>query len=389
MDRVRYWLGFNRTPGIGPARLRALIQRFGNVEDAWKASPSDLRAAGLDQRTLASLLATRQSCDLDAELRAVERAGAHIILFEDPAYPAALRSLPDPPPLLYVKGSLLEADSRALAVVGTRTATEYGKTMTARIVEPLARAGLVIVSGLAHGIDAVAHRSALRAGGRTLAVFACGIDRLYPPDSTDLAAAITASGALISELPLGTPPGRLNFPARNRIISGLALGVLVVEAGAKSGALITADQALDQGRDVFAVPGNVLSPVSAGTNALIRAGAIPVEKAADILEALRVPYAAPASAPTSTGVALPTGVPPRQADAASPTMPLPAVTDPVEVALLRALGAGPSHVNDLAHACDLPIGQISSTLTILELKGLVRQAGVLTYSLADAFGPEQ
>jgi DNA processing protein len=385
MDRVRYWLGFNRTPGIGPARLRALIQRFGNVEDAWKASPGDLRAAGLDQRTLASLLATRQSCDLDAELRAVERAGAHITLFEAPDYPAALRSLPDPPPLLYVKGSLLEADSQALAVVGTRTATEYGKTMTARIVEPLARAGLTIVSGLAHGIDSVAHRSALRASGRTLAVLACGIDRLYPPDSADLAAAIAANGALISELPLGTPPGRLNFPARNRIISGLALGVLIVEAGAKSGALITADQALEQGRDVFAVPGNVLSPVSAGTNALIRAGAIPVEKAADILEALRLPYAAPAPTPAPTGVMLPTGSSPRRSEAVS----LPAVTDPVEAALLRALGAGPCHVNDLAHVCDLPIGQISSTLTILELKGLVRQAGVLTYGLVDTFGPDQ
>ena len=389
MDRVRYWLGFNRTPGIGPARLRALIQRFGSAEDAWKASPGDLRAAGLDQRTLASLLTTRQSCDLDAELRAVERAGAHIVLFEDPSYPAALRSLPDPPPLLYVKGSLLEADSRALAVVGTRTATEYGKTMTVRIVEPLARAGLTIVSGLARGIDSVAHRSALRAGGRTLAVLACGIDRLYPPDSAELAAAITASGALISELPLGTPPGRLNFPARNRIISGLSLGVLIVEAGSKSGALITADQALEQGRDVFAVPGNVLSPVSAGTNALIRAGAISVEKAADILEALRLPCATPDSAPAPAGAVLPTGASPQRADAVPPAVPLPAVTDPVEATLLRALGAGPCHVNDLAHACDLPIGQISSTLTILELKGLVRQAGVLTYSLAGALNPEQ
>src|SRR5450432_793955 len=239
-----------------------LTDYFGDIERAWFASADQLRSAGLDQRSLQSLLTTRTGCNLDDELKAIVSVGARAITLEDAEYPAPLRNIPDPPALLYVKGSLLESDQKALAVVGTRRATSYGKTMTRGIVEPLAQAGVVIVSGLERGIDTEAHQTALDSGGRTLAVMATGIERVYPSQNQRLAETIQAHGALLTELPLGEPPESRHFAPRNRIVSGLSLGTLVVEAAERSGALLTANLALDQGREVFAVPGNALSPAS-------------------------------------------------------------------------------------------------------------------------------
>ncbi len=365
---LRYWIGFNRAKGIGPIRQRMLTDYFGDIERAWNASADQLRKAGLDQRSLQSLLTTRVTCDLDAELQAVEKAGARAVTLEDVEYPAPLRNIPDPPALLYVKGSLLETDQKALAVVGTRRATTYGKTMTREIVEPLAQTGVVIVSGLANGIDTVAHQSAIDAGGRTLAAMATGIDQIYPPQNHRLAEAIQAHGALLTELPLGEPPESRHFAPRNRIVSGLSLGTLVVEAAERSGALLTANLALDQGRDVFAVPGNASSPTSKGTNTLIQQGAVMVTGAADILDALKL--ASP------------------QFRSRSPRVSVEAVEaqgeNEIEVAILHSLSTEPQNIDDLSQRIGFPVKQVSSALTILELKGFVQQVGSMQFALAGA-----
>jgi DNA processing protein len=356
MDRTRYYLGFNLVNGIGPARLDRLIDHCGSIEAAWHADPDTLAAAGLDAKTIAALLAARRSFDLDAALERAARAGVALITREHPAYPAALAPIPAPPPLLYVKGQLSHADAWSVAVVGTRSPTTYGKEVTRRIVGELAAAGITIVSGLAIGIDTIAHTAALEAGGRTIAVLACGVDLIYPERNVALADRILASGALVSEFPLGTRPTPQLFPVRNRLISGLTLGTLVVEAGEKSGALITVDYALEQGRDVFAVPGQIFSPKSAGTNRLIRDGAGLVTCAQDILAALNLGAAA---AQQEVQVALP--------------------EDPTEAALLDLLSYEPQHVDELRRQIDLPITVVSATLAIMELKGMVRQAGAMQY----------
>jgi DNA processing protein len=288
MDARKYWLGFNVIKGVGPVRLRALRQYFGDLQTAWCASEADLSAAGLDRRTLANVLQARQSIDLDRLVEEVDALGADVLTMDDPGYPALLRELPDGPPVLYVKGTLLDEDQWAVAFVGTRRATVYGRDMTHQLVSALVDAGITIVSGLALGIDAAAHKAALDAGGRTIAVLGCGIDMVYPPEHRNLASAIVDSGALVTEFPPGTAPEGKHFPVRNRTISGLALGVVVVEAPADSGALLTADHAAEQGRDVFAVPGNVTSKASLGANRLIQNGAKLVISAQDILDELNL-----------------------------------------------------------------------------------------------------
>lgn len=355
-DALRYYIGFNMVQGIGPARLRRLLDVFGDVESAWQASAEALRRAGLDQRSLRNLLETRECVDLDRELRRVEAAGVRVLTWEDPDYPRLLREIPDPPPVLYVRGRLEPEDAWAVAVVGTRRASAYGKEVTRRLVDTLARSGITIVSGLARGIDGVAHWAALDAGGRTIAVLGCGVDRVYPPEHRELARRIAQQGALVSEYPLGTPPEARNFPPRNRIISGLSLGVLITEAGKGSGALITADYAAEQGRDVFAVPGSILAAGSSGTNRLIQDGAKMVLEAADILRELNLTMVA------------------EQAEA---RQVLPETE--VEATLLAHLGAEPVHVDDLGQAVGLPIAEVTSTLALMELKGMVRQVGGMKY----------
>jgi DNA processing protein len=359
MNDLRYWIGFNRVVGIGPAKLRALRDHFGNLETAWQAKSTDLREAGLDRRAIESLLAARAAMDLEAQVARVKRTGAQALTWDDAEYPPLLKSIAAPPPLLYLKGSFAPTDEWAMAVVGTRKATAYGREVTRSLVSDLARSGVTIVSGLARGIDAAAHQAALDAGGRTIAVLGHGIDFVYPPEHRKLAEQIIEHGALITDYPIGTAPEGKNFPPRNRIISGLSLGVLVVEGDVSSGAHITADFCLEQGRDVFAVPGNILQKSSRLPNTLIQQGATPVLAVEDILEQLNLAMVV-------------------QHAQAREVIP----ADATEVKLLEHLSAEPVHIDDLQRAIELPIAQVSSTLALMELKGMVRQVGGMNYVMA-------
>ncbi|MBX3086471.1 MAG: DNA-processing protein DprA [Anaerolineae bacterium] len=376
-SELRYWVGFNKTKGIGPVRLRALVEHFGSVQTAWAASPAALRAANiLDDRSLYSLLHTRPTLDLDTELRKLDALHIRVLTLDDTDYPAALRKIMDAPPVLYVRGTLLEADQLAIAVVGTRRATTYGKATSHAIVSALANQGITIVSGLAYGIDAVAHQAALEAGGRTIAVLPCGLDTIYPPEHKALAQRICEQGALVSENPLGEDAERIHFVPRNRIISGLCAGVVVVEAGEKSGSLITADLALDQGRDVFAVPGNIQSQASQGTNRLIQNGAKVVLSAADVLDELNIASHPVRPRPRATsGVAIE-----EPSRTAMDVDAMIEVDDATEAALLRLLATEPRHLDDLALAVNVPIGKVAAALSTLTLKGLVTEIGVREYA---------
>ncbi len=347
---IRYYLGFNCVPGIGPTRLMRLVERCGSVEAAWHASSGELLAAGLDARSSAALLETRRKLDLDAELERVARLGIHIVTREDADYPRLLAEIANPPPLLYVRGGFDITDNWAIAVVGTRSPTSYGKEVTRHIVSELARSGLTIVSGMARGIDSIAHSAALEAGGRTIAVQGCGLDTIYPEGNRALASQIIEQGALISDYPLGTRPLAVNFPPRNRIISGLTKATLVVEAGETSGALITVDFALEQGRDVFAVPGSIFNRTSKGTHQLLRNGAMLTTCAADILEELRLTRA---QAQQEMVLALP--------------------DDPVEARLMAHLSAEPQRIDEIVRASGMGAAEVSAALMMLTLKGYVRE----------------
>ena len=351
-----YWVGLNLIRGIGPAKFRALLDFFGSAQAAWNADGQTLRAAGLDKRALSNLIETRSRTELATVVQKIESTGVSIITWEDSTYPLYLLEIADPPPVLYVRGDLQTRDQWAVAVVGTRRATPYGKLMTRELVTGLVQSGATIVSGLARGIDAIAHQSALEVGGRTIAVLGSGINRIYPPEHRRLATRVTAQGAMVSEFPPGTPPESGNFPRRNRIISGLSLGVLVVEAGRKSGAIITANYALDQGREVFAVPGNINSRNSLGTNRLIQQGAKLVLNANDILEELNMTMV---DEKVATQLALP--------------------TTPEEARLLQLLAGQPCHVDELSRHSGLPVAKVTSTLTMMELKGLVQQVEGMSY----------
>src|SRR5581483_4699983 len=271
-----YWLALTRVVGIGAARFQRLIAYFGSAEGAWQADRLELARAGLDARTASALRELRRQVNPAEEEAALRAVGVRAITLQEDAYPASLRTIGDPPPVLFLRGDLVPADEWAVAIVGTRRATSYGRQVAEQLGGALAQAGVTVVSGLARGIDGCAHRAALAAGGRTIAVLGHGLDTVYPPEHARLAEEIAASGALVSEFPLGTRPDAPNFPRRNRILAGLARATVVVEAGLNSGALITADCALEQGREVFAVPGSILSPSSKGTNALIKDGARPL-----------------------------------------------------------------------------------------------------------------
>lgn len=355
-DHKGYWIAFNKVAGIGPARLAALLETCGSLEAAWRASIQELRAAQLDKRSLENLLLARRQLDPEKEWLHAQQAGAQVLTWDDSAYPENLRQIDAPPPVLYVYGTITEQDTLAVALVGTRRASAYGREVAHKLATELAQHGVTVVSGLALGIDAVAHKAALDARGRTLAVLGSGVDQVYPLQHRQLAQTIEGSGAIISEYPLGTRPEASNFPPRNRIISGLSRAVVIIEAGQQSGALITAKFAADQGRDVFAVPGNILSPGSIGCNELIRDGAIPLLETRDILDYLDLPqFAAQQSARQL--------VPP----------------DPQEATLLGHLSNIPQHIDEIVRAAQISTQQVSSLLTLLELKGLVRQVTPFSY----------
>jgi DNA processing protein len=355
-SRTRYWIGFHLIPGVGAARVERLVDHFGSVAAAWEADELDLREVGLPKDTVAAIVRERRTIDLDAEMNKLDRHGVRAVTLDDDDYPRLLRHIPSPPTVLYVRGTILASDDLAIGIVGTRRATGYGNDLSQRFAIELAAAGVTVVSGLALGIDTVAHRAALEAGGRTIAVFGCGLDSIYPPSNRHLAARIIEQGAVVSEYALGTKPDARNFPVRNRIISGLSRGVLVVEAPLKSGALITTAFAADQGRDVYAVPGSALSANSAGCHELIRNGATLVTSASQILENLDV---AAAQEHSQTRLILPE-------------------TDHERI-LYEIVGATPRHVDELCHDSGLPIQLVNGTLLAMELKGLVRQSGAQHY----------
>jgi len=356
---IKYWVGFSLIPGIGRVRFAQLEKHFGNLETAWQAAPADLKRSGLGSGPIRSIISRRPDISLDAEMEKLDRYGVKVFTWHDPEYPARLKEIYDYPPILYIRGSLLPEDEWCLAVVGTRRASVYGRQITEELVTDLARSKITVVSGLARGIDSVAHKAALEARGRTIAVFACGLDSVYPAENAELARRIIQHGALISEYPLGTRPRADNFPRRNRIMSGLSLGVLVTEAGQRSGAMITAQMALEQNREVFAVPGSILSPSSNGTNRLIQEGAKLVADHNDILEELNL-----------TAVAHQMEI--------SEIVP----ASDTESLLLKRLTAEPTHIDEVCRRTGLSISAVSSTLAMMELKGLVKQVGNMNYTLA-------
>ena len=358
-DELKYWVAFSGIPGIGRVRIAQLRERLGSLQDAWKAPEGRLRQAGLDSRSIDALVALRPRTCLDAQMEEMERYQVNAFISEEPGYPSRLRQIYDYPPVLYVKGNLPAEDDSCLAIVGTRRPTIYGRQVTEEIASDLARSRITIVSGLARGIDSVAHRAALDAGGKTIAVFGSGLDIVYPAENARLAQSIIEHGALVSEFPLGVKPRPENFPLRNRIMSGLSHGVLVVEAGEKSGALITAHQAAEQNREVFAIPGSILSPASQGTNRLIQEGAKLVRNYADILEELNLTVVA------------------QQAE-----IEQFAPADEAESAILRQLSSEPNHIDEICRRSGLAMPDVSSTLAMLELKGIARQVGNMNYVLA-------
>lgn len=360
MNDRHYLIALSMVPGIGPMRMRRLLAAFGAPAAAWAATLPALRGAGLEEKQAGALVALRRTLDPEALPARLEAARTRALVPGDAEFPPALTDLPGMPLILYVRGALTSADEQAVAVVGTRRATTYGREVTRRLTADLVAAGVTVVSGLARGIDAVAHQAALAAGGRTLAVLGSGPDVIYPAEHRRLADEIAESGALVTEYPPGTPPDAPNFPARNRLISALALGVVIVEAPARSGALITADFAAEQGRDVFAVPGSILGGGSDGAHALIRDGATLVTGAADVLEALNLDR--------------------REAQASLRQLPLG--DNDTERALIGLLSADPAHIDDLRRASGLPMPTLNAALTIMELKGLVRQAIPMGYVLA-------
>ena len=345
-----YWFALRSVPYVGNVLFCRLIERFGTPEAALKATPEALMSIRGISRNLAEAISRHDYREAaDRESARVAACGCKIIDCTSAGYPPLLREIADRPPYLYVQGNLIDADP-AIAVVGSRRASSYGLLNTGRLAAELAAQGVAIVSGMARGVDAAAHRGALQQGGRTIGVLGCGVDVVYPQENRRLFAEMKEKAVLISEFPLGTLPLPENFPRRNRIISGLSRGVLVVEAAEGSGSLITAQYALEQGRDVFAIPGNINCHGSRGTNRLIKQGAKLVESVADILEEL------PQAVPNNLAAA-----------------PAPAGLAPEEAAILSLLAREPLHIDDVIASSALTVGEVSAILLRLELKGVISQ----------------
>ena len=356
MDDKKYWIGFNLIKGIGAVRMQGLVSYFGELESAWRASPVDLAGAGLGLKVIERVIQARENVDLDKVWEKIEKQGIKILTWQDEAYPQRLKEIDQPPPVLYIRGEYLPDDLFAVAIVGTRRVTPYGRQITEELSAYLAANGMTVISGLARGVDAVAHQATLKAGGRTIGILGSGVDKIYPPEHRGLAEQMMERGAIISDYAPGTPPEASNFPPRNRIISGLSLAVVVIEAGETSGALITAEFAAEQGREVFAVPGSILAPQSKGTNKLIQKGAQPLLSVTDLMQALDI---------TRVG----------EHKAARKIMP----ADATEAKLLTVLSSEPLHVDEIRNQAELPIEKVSAALALMELKGMVRQVGGMNY----------
>lgn len=350
------WVGFNLVKGIGPTRLRNLLDYFGNADQAWFASRQELEACGLHPKLIDNLLLVRQSGVLEQAWDEILRMDIRLLTWNDQEYPRGLKEIDQSPPLLYIRGDLVEQDQLSVAIVGTRRITQYGRQVTRELATELASHGITVVSGLARGIDAAAHQACLEAGGRTIAVLGSGVNQIYPPENRKMAEQITSMGAIISDYPPGTKPEAVNFPPRNRIIAGLSRAVVIIEAGEKSGALITAAFAAEQGREVFAVPGGLYSPQSRGTNRLIREGAHIYLDIQDLFEILNLSQV---EAYQAARVVLPANA--------------------TEAQLYALLGREALHIDELRAQSGLPVELVSSSLTLMELKGMVRQVGSMRY----------
>lgn len=352
-EDLSYWVATSATPGVGTATFNYLLRKFKTLKAVWQVSDEQVKKLKLDAKTRESIIEFRKKIDPRVYLSKVYEVGIKVVSLVDRDYPANLRQISDAPPVLYYKGTLLPQDDLAIAVVGSRAATVYGRQVTEKLVSSLAASRLVIVSGLARGIDAIAHRAALDAGGRTIAVLGSGVDTIYPPENRKLAEEIVKNGAIVSEFPLGFPSVPSNFPARNRVISGLSLGVLVTEAAVDSGSLITAGQAAEQGREVFAVPGPITSRMSEGVNKLIKEGVHPATEVEDILEILDIER-------KKVRVKIARDQKPG---------------DKTQAKILQVLDGQAKHVDLIARETGMPIEKVSSTLSLMELSGFVKNYG--------------
>lgn len=344
-----YWIALKSVSQVGNVTFRRLLERFGSPENVLRASASEIASVrGVGPTVVEAIRSGEWRKAADRECAAIERGKTKVVPLLSEEYPVLLKEIADAPPYLYVKGDL-RALERGVAVVGSRRASGYGLLATERISHDLAVNGIPVVSGMARGIDTAAHRGALKAGGYTVGVLGCGIDVVYPPENRKLFMEMTENGALVSEFPMEAPPLAENFPRRNRIISGMCKGVLVVEAAENSGSLITAQLALEQGRDVFAIPGNINLRSSRGTNGLIKQGAKLVEGVEDILEEVLPP------------------VSPKKGS------PAPMNLSDEEMVLYRFLTEGPLHIDEIIAKSALTVGDVSAILLRLELKGAVSQ----------------
>jgi len=345
-----YWIALKSVPLVGNVTFRRLVEHFDSPEKVLGSSAAELYASKtVSQAVAASITSHDYRSFAEAECSSIERLGVRIVDFLSPEYPRLLLEIADPPPFLYVKGEISEYEP-GVAIVGSRHATAYGIQATKRLAKELAEQGVTVVSGMARGIDTEAHKGALGAGGKSIGVLGCGIDLVYPAENRRLYDEMAEKGALVSEFPIGTGPHPRNFPRRNRIISGLSLGVLVVEAAERSGSLITANFALEQGREVFAIPGSITSGSSRGTNRLIKQGAKLVESVSDIMEEL-----------PPQGVATRFQVQPKL------------LHSPVEEKILTILGGTPVQIDEIAGKAGLTVQELSVILLRLELQGILLQ----------------
>ena len=391
MEDIKYWVAFHRVSGIGPATFTKLEARFGDLESARRAPVSDLIAADVRPKVAAEADRFRDNNEPDEVMGTLDRLDIQALHLRHPDCPARLAETPMAPSVIYLRsntGMLLQADEQAIAVVGSRDATPYGFEMTRRLSYDLARAGVTIVSGLARGIDSAAHKAALEAGGRTIAVLGSGLDRIYPQRSIPLADKIVQSGALLTEYPPGVSALPQHFPRRNRVISGLCRGVLVFEAAFKSGAMLTVDWALEQNREVSAVPGSALSEKSKGINWLIQQGAKLTATVDDILEELSIERK-PISDQTSVSTVAPGGT--KEAEDGISTDSGKNALDSlardnnglsIEQRVLGLLenAEGPMHVDDITRELDVAAAAVSSVLAMLELRGSALQVGAMLFT---------
>lgn len=355
---TKYWNAFNQNLKVGPVRFQKLYNYFENLSDAWHASGQELNESGLEKNVIDYITVKRKEIDPDIEMEKLLKENIKVITIKDESYPKILKEIYNPPALLYVRGQITPSDDLALGVVGTRKVSDYGKIVTPDIINDLSNNNITIISGLALGVDAMAHFYALKNSGRTIAVLGSGIDEksIYPYANKILAQKIIENGALISEYPIGTMPLKPNFPARNRIISGLSRGTLVIEAPESSGALITAKFSLEQNREVFAIPGNITSQNSIGPNNLIRMGAKLVTSAQDILDELNLNLA--------TEFAKSKKIVPDSKE---------------EESILKYVSKEPIHIDKLIAKTKLTASTLSSCLTLMEMKGKVRNLGGMMY----------